>query len=354
MTLRANSLRSLSLDSLCFLTVLGLFAVTTTAFAQGATPATERVGDVATDRRLTDDHVDSQLNTDDNPPSGDPTESSADKRETIILGMKLVEETEGSIRVTDVTATSPAWDAGIRRGDRLMSIHGIKPRKLARWVEDISKVLDETQDGQAVPTEVERDGDTLALRIRLPESRAAEVRDARQEERAQANMAAGNGSQSQQQQPVQVFAGGTDPGGDYGYWPRIWLGRLGHRRILWRRLDGFDRFDGRRPHGQQRDGTTDGGEYGLGRYSQFHARRPIAGRPNERRASRRRRIPKQRRGRERCRRRPWLAAGKLPRRHRPGQRAHRRNGWKRNRNRCHRRWTVSKRCTKPHRPAVTE
>ncbi len=217
MSIRANSLQSVVMDGVFYAALMGLGAAIMVTMARGAEPRSVTEAELI-DRRLTDDHIDSQLNTDDNPASGDPTESPEAKREAMMLGMKLVERSEGNIHVDDVAATSPAWDAGIRRGDRLLSIDGIKPKSLSKWVEDLGSVLKDTPDGHAVATDVERDGEKLALRIRMPVSKAAAVRDARQEEQAIAQMAAEN---QQQQMPLAQQGGQTivsgNEMGDAGY-----------------------------------------------------------------------------------------------------------------------------------------
>ena len=217
MSMRANSLRTMLLDTLYFAAVMAVFGIVTTTFAAGAEPVAERLSDVAKDRRLTDDHIDSQLNTDDNMPSGDPTESAAEKRETNILGMKLFEVRPGTTRVEDVTAASPAWDAGIRRGDQLLSIEGMKIRKLAPWVEDIARLLDDKEDGRSVAAQVQRKDNQLDLRIKLPVSRAAEARNARQADLATKKMADKQGQGGGQQQPGQtIVTGGEGEHDNYG------------------------------------------------------------------------------------------------------------------------------------------
>lgn len=216
MSTRANSLRNLVLDGLYFAAIMSAFGAISTTFAAGAEPAAERIADVATDRRLTDDHIDSQLNTDDNMPSGDPTESAAAARETNILGMKLFEVQPGAVRVDDVTAASPAWDAGIRPGDQLLSIEGVKVRKLAPWVEDIARLLDDQKDGHAVAAQVKRKDEQLDLRIKLPVSRAAQARDARQADLAAAELARKQAQGAgQPQQPGTTIVNGGEGEQDY-------------------------------------------------------------------------------------------------------------------------------------------
>jgi hypothetical protein len=209
MSIRANSLQSVVLDGIYFTALMGLAAATLTTVARGADPQVVAPTE-ATDRRLTDDHIDSQLNTDDNRASGDPEESPAAKREAMMLGMKLYEQRTGHIMVTDVATKSPAWDAGIRAGDRLLSIDTLRPMSLAPWVTDIGKVLKDTPDGRTVAAAVERDGERLAFDVRLPVSKAGEARDALQEEEAIAEIAAAQA----QQQPMQQQGAGVMPGGD--------------------------------------------------------------------------------------------------------------------------------------------
>lgn len=229
MSIRANSLRIVVVDTLFFMGVMSLAAATCTAVANGAEPRIVRVAEAETTDRPSSDHVDSRLNTDDNLPSGIPEESPTAKREAMMLGMKLFERSEGVIEVVDVAATSPAWDAGIRPGDRIREMDGVKPKSLATWVEDMGKVLKNTEDGNSIAAEFVRDGDPLSVRIKVPVSKAAEVRDARQEELAIARMRAQQQRQGQmpQGQPGGVPAsydarerdyGPGYPNGGYGGW----------------------------------------------------------------------------------------------------------------------------------------
>lgn len=190
MSVRANSLRSVVIDSIYMALVFAAAAATTALVANGAEPQILQIAEgTATpsdDARPSDDHIDSRLNTDDNRPSGDPTESPAAKQEAIMLGMTLFERTEGNIQVKDVAASSPAWDAGIRAGDRIRSLDGVKPKRLTAWINDVGSILKDTTDGHAVSADVEREGETLDLRIKVPVSNADQ---ARAERKAQEEMA---------------------------------------------------------------------------------------------------------------------------------------------------------------------
>jgi hypothetical protein len=178
MTSRASSLRSVLVDAGLYATAMALVAVASTfAYSQ-------KVNDLRPDPRTTDNAIDSRQNTDDNLPSGDPTESFADAIQNQILGMTLFQDARGRAMVTDVSVNSPAWDAGIRKGDQLLELAEIKPTDFRKWSEDIRRVLGDTEDGKSVAATVARRGEPLSLRVKLPVSRAAEVRDARQEEEA--------------------------------------------------------------------------------------------------------------------------------------------------------------------------
>ena len=207
----ANSLRTVMLDSLYFAAVTALLSSFTATIAAGADTVVDRAAEEAVARSVDDDNE-----PDDNEPTGDPDQSPAAARETNILGMKLYEERPGVIRVTDVAAASPAWDAGVRPGDQLTSVDGVKLGRLAPWVEDMAKLLGDREDGHAVAAEVVRDGAPLDLRIRLLVSTAAEARDKQQANEAMAKAAAAAGQQGQQQ-PGQIPVAVGRPDGDRYY-----------------------------------------------------------------------------------------------------------------------------------------
>ena len=52
----------------------------------------EAATDLRPDPRTTDDAIDSRQNTDDNPASGNPTETAVDEGKTMVLGMTLFED----------------------------------------------------------------------------------------------------------------------------------------------------------------------------------------------------------------------------------------------------------------------
>jgi hypothetical protein len=88
-----------------------------------------------------------------------------------ILGMML-EEVDGRVQVTDVGATTPAWDGGVRKGDVIVSLHGLKVESYQEWIKGVRKVVTDAVDGQTIPLEIVRDGSLVELQIRIPEQEA--------------------------------------------------------------------------------------------------------------------------------------------------------------------------------------
>jgi hypothetical protein len=113
-----------------------------------------------------------------------------------ILGMTIEEELDGRAFVTEVGATSPAWDAGIRRGDEIISLHGMRIETFPEWVEGVRKVIADAVDGQSIPIEIVREGSPLDLQVKVPIQRSGGAAQARRSTRIDS------------QQPTTV-AGGT-------------------------------------------------------------------------------------------------------------------------------------------------
>lgn len=223
-----NSLRSILVDSLLMATLsalalIALAGVTRSAEMDAessdeiASRETDRMApEAAAERASRDDPIDSELNSDDSMVSEDTPEYAAAKAEAIVLGMKLKVEDQ-TIRVKDVGATTPAWDAGIRKGDKLISLNNLKPKVFDEWVKDLNRILADTPDGQSVPVVIERDNEQLELRVRLPISHADAARDRRQELEQQEELAR-QYRQMQMSQPVEgaVLQQGRTPASNYG------------------------------------------------------------------------------------------------------------------------------------------
>jgi hypothetical protein len=94
----------------------------------------------------------------------------------VILGMHVQEGDAGRVKVVDVAAASPAFDAGIREGDEIVSFDGFKGKSYREWIDGIRKLVTDTPDGEAVAIDLVRDGKRVTARIRTPQARADDPR----------------------------------------------------------------------------------------------------------------------------------------------------------------------------------
>jgi hypothetical protein len=94
----------------------------------------------------------------------------------IILGMHVQEGDTGRVKVVDVAAASPAFDAGVREGDEIVSFDGLKAKSYREWIDGIRKLVTDTPDGEVVTVDVMRGGKRITARIRTPEERADDPR----------------------------------------------------------------------------------------------------------------------------------------------------------------------------------
>ena len=106
---------------------------------------------------------------------GEKTEEGVEGR-TLILGMKVRESDNHRVEVTEVAPATPAFEAGIRDGDELVAFNGFKAESYREWIDGIRKITTDAKDGDKLPLEIMRAGKTRDLRIRIPESRADELR----------------------------------------------------------------------------------------------------------------------------------------------------------------------------------
>ena len=102
-----------------------------------------------------------------------PASAAAEGRAQAFVGVDLAEATSGGLdtlefmpglRVTFVAPGSPAEAAGVRVGDRLLSVRGVELERLDQW----TALLRDAEPGAEWPARVERDGveRTAALQLR--------------------------------------------------------------------------------------------------------------------------------------------------------------------------------------------
>src|SRR5262245_47251659 len=104
-------------------------------------------------------------------PTADEKPIDFDAKRPSILGMTVIEGDDGRPRVIDVGASSPAWDAGIRKDDVILSLHGVQGKSFQEWAEGVQKVVADAKAGQTIPVEVLRDSTPLDLQVRISEQK---------------------------------------------------------------------------------------------------------------------------------------------------------------------------------------
>jgi hypothetical protein len=87
-----------------------------------------------------------------------------------VLGMDLDEGPNHRATVVEVTAASPAFDAGIREGDVIVSFDGFAAKTYREWIDGIRRMVADAPDGATVAVEVVRNGKRVAANIRTLES----------------------------------------------------------------------------------------------------------------------------------------------------------------------------------------
>lgn len=87
-----------------------------------------------------------------------------------ILGMYVQEGDNGHVKVIEVGAATPAFAAGIKRGDVIVSFADFKGTTYRKWIDGIRRVATEAKGGDMIPVVVLRNGEQVATEIRAPES----------------------------------------------------------------------------------------------------------------------------------------------------------------------------------------
>ena len=94
---------------------------------------------------------------------------------SVVLGMNLQETNNGQVKVVDVGAASPAFEAGIRKGDELVSFGDFKADTYRKWIDGMRRVTTESLDGSMISVAVMRNHQVIKTKVRVPEGRGAVV-----------------------------------------------------------------------------------------------------------------------------------------------------------------------------------
>jgi membrane-associated protease RseP (regulator of RpoE activity) len=92
-----------------------------------------------------------------------------------VLGMFLQETGKGSVKVVEVGAASPAFEAGVREGDELVAFDGFQASTYRKWIDGIRKLATAAPDNSKLPVVVMRNGAQFATEIRVPEAHATAI-----------------------------------------------------------------------------------------------------------------------------------------------------------------------------------
>ena len=65
--------------------------------------------------------------------------------------MSLQEGTRERVKVVDVAMNSPAFDAGVMKGDEILAFQGFRGESYAKWIDGIRRLTTDTGAGLKIP-----------------------------------------------------------------------------------------------------------------------------------------------------------------------------------------------------------
>jgi hypothetical protein len=87
----------------------------------------------------------------------------------MVLGMSLQEGTHERVKVVEVAMNSPAFDAGVMKGDEILAFQGFRGESYPKWIDGIRRLTVDTGAGLKIPVVIARDGKQVTIRIEVPE-----------------------------------------------------------------------------------------------------------------------------------------------------------------------------------------
>jgi PDZ domain len=85
-----------------------------------------------------------------------------------VLGMSLQEGTGRRVKVVDVSMNSPAFDAGVMKGDEILAYQGFRGESYRKWIDGIHRLTTDTGAGLKIPVVVARNGKQITVAIEVP------------------------------------------------------------------------------------------------------------------------------------------------------------------------------------------
>src|SRR4051812_2571039 len=86
-----------------------------------------------------------------------------------VLGMALQEGPRDQVKVVDVAMNSPAFDAGVMKGDEIVAFQGFRGETYRKWIDGIRRLTTDTAAGLKIPVVLSRDGKQLTVQIEVQE-----------------------------------------------------------------------------------------------------------------------------------------------------------------------------------------
>ena len=209
---------------------LVLWSVTLIAAILAAPPALAQAtgtdAESATDSDIADREAAADVPEDTGPPV------------THLLGLAMVEEAAGRETQADVDASnregesdedeksdnrgalvmevdplSPAWNAGIRSGDLILQLGGVKADSYEAFLDAARELVKERTEGEKIPVTVLREGKEMNLQIVEREAKKTELPDEPEQPRRDGAAAGGDSPRMQPGRPGHQQSGGLGPAG---------------------------------------------------------------------------------------------------------------------------------------------
>jgi hypothetical protein len=133
-----------------------------------------------------------------------------------VLGMYVQEADRQRVKVIEVAAASPAFEAGIRKGDVIVSFDGFKADTYRRWVNGIRSLVNDAPEGDTMPIQLLREGKTINLRLRKPAAMADDIPRESEHPLNQQLIQQDPGQQAPQQQAQRIVPSGGVGGAFFG------------------------------------------------------------------------------------------------------------------------------------------
>lgn len=86
-----------------------------------------------------------------------------------VLGMSLQEGLRQRLKVVDVALNSPAFDAGVMKGDEIVAFQGFRAESYRKWIDGIRRLTTDTAAGLKIPVVISRDSKQITVGIEVPQ-----------------------------------------------------------------------------------------------------------------------------------------------------------------------------------------